>query len=467
SILATDDSVAEMNSNGYRTEGTFYEQGVGGFTEFDVSAKYHVNFGGADGAVNTVENARILSSETESFCPLPGFCSFFGIAGMPLMDGRVTTFNISSLGGGAGGGFDLNDILSGGGLQFDFLETTFSDTMPDTNLRRYHVPLSPLHFPAEGDGPLPSWSDISSVHVITKDVKETSGNFIVDTGAQLSLISSAIAFDMGLDANGNGTLDDEAIAFQDIGGVGGTVRAPVVLFDELRVPTSEGVDLIYKNMQVAVIDIDPQIDGIFGMNMLSSGWSGSLFGDLSDLADLLGDAGMADLLELLGGFGAEGSASPYGFFEKAHMDLRNWSKGKGELVLDLTADVSGIMAGDGTHGDLDGDGDLDIDDRRSWVHDVKQTYFGDSNLDQVFDSRDLVAIFAAGEYEDGVAKNSTWATGDWNMDCEFDTKDLVLAFQDGGYTSGVGAAHSVPEPAGVTLLMLGLLCGVAIRRRRT
>ncbi len=137
------------------------------------------------------------------------------------------------------------------------------------------------------------------------------GNFVLDTGAQLSLVSPGMAFDLGLDANGNGTLDDEAIAFQQIGGVGGTINAPVLLFDELRLPTSRGRRLdLSTTSRSPIVDIDPMIDGIFGMNFLSSGWSGSLFGDLGDLTDLLEDAGLGDLLEELGGLGLGGRGRP-------------------------------------------------------------------------------------------------------------------------------------------------------------
>ena len=54
---------------------------------------------------------------------------------------------------------------------------------------------------------------------------------------------------------------------------------------------------------------------------------------------------------------------------------------------------------------------------------------GDANLDGVFDSSDLVAVFIVGQYEDNVPQNSSWATGDWNCDQEFTTSDLVAAFQ--------------------------------------
>ena len=58
---------------------------------------------------------------------------------------------------------------------------------------------------------------------------------------------------------------------------------------------------------------------------------------------------------------------------------------------------------------------------------------GDSNRDGVFDSDDLVAVFVAGQYEDGVANNSRFETGDWNRDGDFDSEDFVFAFSQGHY----------------------------------
>jgi hypothetical protein len=464
SILAVDDAVYELNSNGYRTEGTFFEQGIGGFTQFDVSAAYDITYAGTDGQTETIPDGRILSSSTTSFCPIPGLCSFFGIIGMPAMENKVTTLNLASL-AGDGGEVTIEDLLSGD-FGIGFLETTFDQQVPETDLRRYHVPVTAVHFPPEGPGPLPSWSDLPFVNLTAgHNQARQAGNFVLDTGAQMSILSRGMAFDLGLDANGNGTFDDEAIAFHEISGVGGTINAPVMLIDELRLPTAEDVDIVFNGIQVAIVDIDPTIDGLFGMNYLSSGWSGTLFGDISDLADLLEEAGLGDLLEELGGLGISGEGAPFGYFEKVHFDFRDWASGRGQLVLDLMPEVSGIMAFDGTHGDLDGDGDVDLDDRSTWVHDVKQTHFGDATLDGVFDSRDLVSVFAAGEYEDDVPLNSTWHTGDWNMDGEFSTQDLVLAFQDGGYV--VGQAAVVPEPGTLVLLLSGVLFGLRKRRGRS
>ncbi len=77
---------------------------------------------------------------------------------------------------------------------------------------------------------------------------------------------------------------------------------------------------------------------------------------------------------------------------------------------------------------------------------------GDSNGDGKFDSSDLVAVFAAGEYEDETPLNSTFEEGDWNGDSDFTTSDLVFAFQQGNYqraarprSSAVGVAAALDE----------------------
>jgi len=79
-----------------------------------------------------------------------------------------------------------------------------------------------------------------------------------------------------------------------------------------------------------------------------------------------------------------------------------------------------------------------------------------------FNSTDLVAVFSAGQYEDTIEDNSTWATGDWNADGDFDSGDLVLAFTDGGYEQGPRPA-AVPEPTGL-MLIVGAAILIASRR---
>ena len=115
--------------------------------------------------------------------------------------------------------------------------------------------------------------------------------------------------------------------------------------------------------------------------------------------------------------------------------------------------------------DINLDGVVDLDDSRIWVEGLKQTWFGDANLDGEFNSTDLVQVFAAGEYEDTITDNSTWADGDWNADSEFDSGDLVEAFASGGFESGPRTAlrsAPVPEPSSFTLVMLSLLAAIRL-----
>lgn len=117
--------------------------------------------------------------------------------------------------------------------------------------------------------------------------------------------------------------------------------------------------------------------------------------------------------------------------------------------------------------DLNSDSSINTADRDTLVTELANTFYGDSNFDLEFNSGDFVAVFTAGQYEDGVPGNSTWATGDWNGDGEFDSGDFVLAFTQGGYEQGprTGVA-SVPEPSCGCLAALGLLTSFALIRRR-
>ncbi len=101
--------------------------------------------------------------------------------------------------------------------------------------------------------------------------------------------------------------------------------------------------------------------------------------------------------------------------------------------------------------DFDRNGQLDSRDMSIFLDRVFSTGPGDSNLDGVFDSSDLVAVFRAGEYEDNQEGNSQWAEGDWNCDGEFDSSDLVMSFARGGY---VRAAEPDSRALAAALLSL-------------
>ena len=108
--------------------------------------------------------------------------------------------------------------------------------------------------------------------------------------------------------------------------------------------------------------------------------------------------------------------------------------------------------------DLNLDLSVNATDRERWVTQIKNAWFGDANLDGVFDSTDLIQVFQTGEYQDEVAQNSGWADGDWNGDGDFNSGDIVLAFQGGGYENGVRpSVAAVPEPNVSPWLIVGMV----------
>ena len=99
----------------------------------------------------------------------------------------------------------------------------------------------------------------------------------------------------------------------------------------------------------------------------------------------------------------------------------------------LTAE---IMAGNSPPElDLNGDGMVDGQDREILIFDLLGSTFGDANLNGVFNSRDLVLLFQAGGYQDGIPGNAGWASGDWDGDGDFSSEDLLLAARRGNYTA--------------------------------
>jgi hypothetical protein len=135
---------------------------------------------------------------------------------------------------------------------------------------------------------------------------------------------------------------------------------------------------------------------------------------------------------------------------------------------DIDAIASAILAGsaDGVF-DVNGDSVVTDADRLHYIEVVLNTWVGDSNLDGQFSTRDFVAVFQLGGYEDGIPGNAGWASGDWNGDLDFTTRDFVAAFQSGGFEVGPRAAvAAVPEPSALALTLLGLFAVASRFRRR-
>ena len=113
--------------------------------------------------------------------------------------------------------------------------------------------------------------------------------------------------------------------------------------------------------------------------------------------------------------------------------------------------------------DLNDDKSVDMIDHGIWVHELKNTWYGDADLNDEFNSHDFVQVFQEGKYETALAAG--WAEGDWDASGTFDSSDFVVAFQDGGYELGKRTdVAAVPEPGAWAMLVIGLVVWLFGRR---
>ena len=404
-ILVVDAAAQSLEDNGLVTEAEFLEVGVGGYTVYEVTAPYQFNFTGSDGVTHSLpltnDGVRILSS---SSAQLGGSVDDYGIAGlvgMPAMTGRVTRLDMSHWS-------DLEDLFDITPISVTFPETEIPGsgsvpTLPDGNGHRYTVPLdNRLSFsPDEGrpewedpDSALPTYADVpfftAKVSVTNEDGETLSrtGTFLLDTGAQMSIISRSTAFRLGLDADGDGDLWDDRFDYVVVGGVGGQRTVPIHVVDSLRIPTNEGVDLMWADtspdslgLGFVVMDLfpcsDANGDGFVGtadLDIVRANWNAevtpgdmtrgdftsddgedydglvsgadldlirSQWGDDTFIDGIIGTDFLTAGLDIMALFLGEPAGDPS--FQQIHFDFRDWENGNGTLVLDVSASYDNVV----------------------------------------------------------------------------------------------------------------------------
>jgi hypothetical protein len=181
----------------------------------------------------------------------------------------------------------------------------FLPSVPAATGQRFHADLTMKPFPRDGQvnpgDPLPVWAPLPFLRTRAVGAHHAAeGDFLLDTGAQLSMVSEHLGLAAGLDTNGDGLLDDQDEDFaglQQIAGVGGVVDVPMFNLEALVTATAEGVDLRWETtlaevydegtgsivltnvpITVLVLEIHPEIDGVVGMDLLHSGWIGGALG---------------------------------------------------------------------------------------------------------------------------------------------------------------------------------------------
>lgn len=98
------------------------------------------------------------------------------------------------------------------------------------------------------------------VVVEAKVNQKTSARFVVDTGASYTMISTAVAKELALDANQN----QRTVSFQTANGV---IQAPVVSLESIEVGGME-----ITNLSAAIHDVTSgtNVVGLLGLNFLSN-----------------------------------------------------------------------------------------------------------------------------------------------------------------------------------------------------
>jgi hypothetical protein len=114
--------------------------------------------------------------------------------------------------------------------------------------------------------------------------------------------------------------------------------------------------------------------------------------------------------------------------------------------------------------DLTGDGRVDIADHEHLIENILNSVAGDSNLDGVFNSTDLILAFGSGGYESGRIGEARWRSGDWNGDRQFNSRDLVYVFQKGTY---IAAAPSQLQAQATSPRATDLVLALSTSRRTT
>ena len=409
SVVAVGGAAKDLHrSGGNFNTGVFRELGVGGFINYFVSEPYTMHVTGVNSL--SIDNIKILSDPDQSFGEEAA--GFYGIVGMPAMIDRVTTLGYTSE---AGGNVDWNDLDS----IIDFMTqggssvgVEFGHQLPASQGHRYGVPVTALHFDPHGDA-TPTASPLPFLEVSHRVGCETStGNYVFDTGAQLSIMSMEKLAELGL-------TEEDAFTFYDIQGVGGTRKVPGFIIDEYRIETNEGIDLVWRDedaespgLQVIGLDLDPSLDGVIGSDLLTGGLLN------------LGEVDPSDIFGSL--LNIESQAS----IEAVQMDFReleNANKsGTGTIYFDLAANVDQPLENDILAADANGDGLVDTRDYEAWFanngQDNTRCGQGDFNGDGRTNSADL-AIWTA---QSSIGPPNLDLACDFDADNACDVSDINL-----------------------------------------
>ena len=244
---------SELRPNGQPIYYT--ESGVAGGQAYELLKVYNFDFAGSNGTVYGVNNVRTMGSATVDL-------GFAGVAGMPVMNGRITQWDLTPNAGSKG-----------------LIDVSFPQTVPaSTTGHRFTIPLAQMpavHSAPEVPGdPTPTYAPLPMIQnaTFTFGAKSTQQTMLLDSGAQTSIISTTIAQLLGYNLGDPATTPgSDVTGYIPVTGVGGTVEMPIIKLSRLGIPTNGGHNLVLTDLEVGVLDIQG-IAGVIGMNVLTSGY---------------------------------------------------------------------------------------------------------------------------------------------------------------------------------------------------
>ncbi len=262
----------------------YSDVGIGGIEFFDISEVLYIGTASYDDP-NPYDQEHYTLSGPWRFQAKKDYAGPWpdeplDLLGMPVMFGKTVVLN-------SRGPSNL-EIFSA-----DIKEPN-DPTIPEVDFtvplrfEKYITPKDPCNIP-----PLPVLAYNPVIDNITAEYGDNSstGTWLLDTGATMSLISVAQAAALGLtDPDGNTLIGPDFIV--PIGGIGGQVMVPGFEIDNLIIPTLDGYNLVFNNARIGVRDIgiidevtgEPIIlDGIFGSNFFCATMNISTW-ELSDTA---------------------------------------------------------------------------------------------------------------------------------------------------------------------------------------
>ncbi len=268
-LLSRETAVEYMELN-LEPEAVYADVGVGGSEYFDISEELYVGILDFNSPLSSNPDAYSVTGPyrfqvKKEFVEEFSLGSPIDILGVPIMAGKTVVLDSGNTNNVGYFNADIKDFNDPCIPPVDFeLPLVFE---------KFVFPEDPINippYPALAYNPL-----IPNVTIDHNGVSST-GDYLLDTGAMLSMISVEQGVRLGLtDPNGDPIVSPAFAA--EVGGVGGTVIIFGYKVNRLRIATNKGYDLVYKNAMVGVLDISVYdavndeiitLDGIFGSNFL-------------------------------------------------------------------------------------------------------------------------------------------------------------------------------------------------------